>query len=54
VVLFSHDSNPALHAPRGQRVVVLQRPDLKQLEVDTVLGAVDASLRLPAGAPINA
>jgi ADP-heptose:LPS heptosyltransferase len=54
VVLFSQDSNPALHAPRGQRVVVLQRPDLKQLEVDAVLGAVDTSLRLPAGAPISA
>ena len=37
VVLFSHDSDPALCAPRGREVRVLRRPDLASLEVETVL-----------------
>jgi ADP-heptose:LPS heptosyltransferase len=37
VVLFSHDSDPALCAPRGRDVRVLRRPDLATLEVETVL-----------------
>jgi ADP-heptose:LPS heptosyltransferase len=37
IVLFSHDSDPALCAPRGPRVSVLRRPDLGRLDVATVL-----------------
>jgi ADP-heptose:LPS heptosyltransferase len=37
VVLFSHDSDPALCAPRGPDVRVLRRPDLASLEVAAVL-----------------
>jgi ADP-heptose:LPS heptosyltransferase len=37
VVLFSHDSDPALCAPRGPDVRVLRRPDLASLTVETVL-----------------
>ncbi len=40
VVLFSRDSDPALHAPRGASVALLHRPDLAELEVDTVLSAI--------------
>ena len=35
LALFSHDSDPALCAPRG-RVMVLRRPSLEQLSVDEV------------------
>jgi ADP-heptose:LPS heptosyltransferase len=45
IVLFSHDSDPALCAPRGISVTVLRRPDLASLDVATVLAA------LPAAAP---
>jgi ADP-heptose:LPS heptosyltransferase len=45
VVLFSCESNPALHAPRGNSVVLLQRPDLTQLDAATVLAAVTTSLQ---------
>jgi ADP-heptose:LPS heptosyltransferase len=37
VVLFSHDSDPALCAPRGSGVVVLRRLDLAALTVEAVL-----------------
>ena len=37
VVLFSHDSDPALCAPRGPDVRVLRRPDLASLDVAAVL-----------------
>jgi ADP-heptose:LPS heptosyltransferase len=47
VVLFSADSNPALHAPRGERVVSLQRPDLRQLDVATVQHTAKTTMRLP-------
>jgi ADP-heptose:LPS heptosyltransferase len=40
IVLFSRDSDPALCAPRGPGVSVLQRPDLSQLEVATVLDKI--------------
>ncbi|MSP02377.1 MAG: glycosyltransferase family 9 protein [Acetobacteraceae bacterium] len=40
VVLFSHDSDPALCAPRGPDVRVLRRPDLGSLEVEAVLAAL--------------
>jgi len=40
VVLFSHDSDPALCAPRGPDVRVLRRPDLASLTVETVLAAL--------------
>jgi ADP-heptose:LPS heptosyltransferase len=49
VVLFSRDSNPALHAPRGASVALLQRPDLAQLDVETVFASVTAALRQSAG-----
>ena len=50
VVLFSRDSSPALHAPRGAAVALLQRPDLAALEVDTVLTAIPPSVWQQAGA----
>ncbi|MHA1568253.1 MAG: glycosyltransferase family 9 protein, partial [Alphaproteobacteria bacterium] len=34
LVLFSHESDPALCAPRGPRVVLLRRPDLARLTLD--------------------
>ena len=40
VVLFSEDSDPALCAPRGRRVAVLQKTRLADLEVQTVVEAV--------------
>lgn len=40
VVLFSADSDPALCAPRGAAVTVLQRRDLATLSVDDVLAAL--------------
>ena len=43
VVLFSRDSDPALCAPKGPKVVVLRRPRLEDLAVEDVL----AELRLP-------
>jgi len=36
IVLFSHDSDPALCAPRGRDVTVLRRPDLAALAPETV------------------
>jgi ADP-heptose:LPS heptosyltransferase len=42
VVLFSHDSDPALCAPRGASVIVLRRRELAALTV----GEVAAALRL--------
>lgn len=40
VVLFSHDSDPALCAPRGPRVTVLRRSVLADLDPATVLAAL--------------
>jgi ADP-heptose:LPS heptosyltransferase len=40
VVLFSRDSDPALCAPRGPRVSVLRRPDLRELDPRTVMAEV--------------
>ncbi len=37
VVLFSHDSNPAMCVPRGKEVRVLSRHDLADLDVAAVL-----------------
>jgi ADP-heptose:LPS heptosyltransferase len=45
VVLFSHDSDPALCAPCGERVVVLRRPTLDGLDLATVR---DAALQIAA------
>lgn len=42
VVLFSHDSDPALCAPRGRSVTVLRRPSLADLSVDEVCAALPA------------
>jgi ADP-heptose:LPS heptosyltransferase len=50
VVLFSRDSDPALHAPRGASVALLHKPDLAELEVDTVLAAIPPSVWQQAGA----
>ena len=41
VVLFSSDSDPALCAPRGPHVGVLRRDNLADLDVATVLRAVE-------------
>jgi ADP-heptose:LPS heptosyltransferase len=40
VVLFSADSDPALCAPRSQRLAILQRDDLADLSVDDVTNAI--------------
>lgn len=40
VVLFSTASDPALCAPRGPRVAILQRAELTTLRIDDVLAAV--------------
>jgi len=39
VVLFSADSKPERSAPRGDKVAILQRPDLKNLTTDEVIAA---------------
>jgi ADP-heptose:LPS heptosyltransferase len=46
VVLFSAASNPAMCAPRGDKVQVLQRDPLAQLSVDEVFSVVKPWLRL--------
>ena len=40
LVLFSADSDPALCAPRGRRVEVVQEARLSELALETVLGHV--------------
>jgi ADP-heptose:LPS heptosyltransferase len=40
VVLFSHDSDPALCAPRGRDVKVLRRPNLATLDVEAVMATL--------------
>ena len=40
VVLFSHDSDPLLCAPRGPSVTILRRPDLSGLPVEDVVTAL--------------
>ena len=42
IVLFSHDSDPALCAPRGAAVTVLRRPSLTDLTLAEVLAALPA------------
>ncbi len=42
VVLFSQASDPALCAPRGARVTVLRRDDLRSVRVDEVMAAIPA------------
>jgi ADP-heptose:LPS heptosyltransferase len=49
LVLFSRASDPALCAPRGQRVTVLQRPDLAALAVEEVFASA-TSLQMPIAA----
>ena len=44
VVMFSSASNPALCAPRGEHVQVLQKPDLADLPVRNVMLALEALL----------
>ncbi len=43
VVLYSHDSDPALCAQRGAEVSILRRPTLDRLKVTTVIAALDNS-----------
>jgi ADP-heptose:LPS heptosyltransferase len=43
VVLFSAASDPALCAPRGPRVAILQRADLTAIRIDDVLAAAPAA-----------
>ncbi len=45
LVLFSHDSDPALCVPRGRSVSVLRRPSLADLTVDEVRQALADHLR---------
>ena len=40
VVLYSHDSDPALCAQRGPAVTILRRERLVELPVDEVVGAL--------------
>jgi ADP-heptose:LPS heptosyltransferase len=55
VVLFSGESDPALCAPRGVRVVVLRRPSLDMLDVAAVCDAVSELLAdSAAGEPVGA
>ncbi len=49
LVLFSRASDPALCAPRGQRVEVLRRPDLTALAVEPVLASA-TRLLMPSAA----
>lgn len=42
VVLFSEASDPALCAPRGQRVAIVRRKDLRAVRIDEVLDALPA------------
>ena len=44
VVLFSHDSDPALCAPRGAEVTVLRRPALADLAVEDVIDALPSQV----------
>lgn len=46
LVLFSHESDPARCAPRGQRVEILREPDLADLAVESVLVALTTRLGL--------
>jgi ADP-heptose:LPS heptosyltransferase len=41
LVLYSRFSDPALSAPRGRRVEVLQRDQLSELTVESVIGALE-------------
>lgn len=50
VVLFSSASNPAMCAPRGEKVIALQRDTLEQLSVDEVFSALKPWLRLDRAA----
>lgn len=43
-VLFSHDSDPALCAPRGAEVTVLRRPNLDDLPVEDVIKALPSQV----------
>lgn len=53
IVLFSDASDPALCAPRGDRVEILRRPSLVDLPVADVLARVPALLRAPAPEPVH-
>lgn len=49
VVLFSRNSDPALCAPRGRNVGVLQRSELELLDVATVMNTIAATVPASAG-----
>jgi len=48
IVLFSHDSDPALCAPRGPSVAILRRHDLASLDVPAVLQLLPETATAPA------
>lgn len=48
LVLFSHDSDPALCAPRGPCVTILRRHDLAGLDPDTVMHSLPEIATAPA------
>ncbi len=45
IVLFSHDSDPALCAPSGRCVEILRRPDLRDLDLAAVLTVAERLLQ---------
>ena len=51
IVLFSAASDPARHAPRGERVRVLAVPDLADLTAETVIGETMRALRASSIGP---
>lgn len=51
VVLFSHDSDPALCAPRGRDVRIHRTADLRDIGVDRVLGDAMAGVDSPPPIP---
>jgi ADP-heptose:LPS heptosyltransferase len=44
VVLYSHESDPALCGQRGDRVIYIRRPSLNDLGVSEVLDSVAAQI----------
>jgi ADP-heptose:LPS heptosyltransferase len=53
VVLFSAESDPALCAPRGDRVQILAVADLGELGIDAVLAA-SLAVMSPVPCPVEA
>jgi ADP-heptose:LPS heptosyltransferase len=53
VTLFSNDSNPLQCAPRGRWTRILQRPDLADLAVETVLDSLPGENLPPGDEPMG-